>query len=76
LPQTAGIRHWLATGVSGYDWDEAATTLEKQYGVLLLPFKAEEVDSELPLWLDRLATQIRSAEATRTVDVATVSTKA
>jgi hypothetical protein len=53
-------RHWLVSGVSGRAWGSAARELDQMYGVRLIPFRASEVDAELPVWLGRLAAEAQS----------------
>ena len=58
-PNSHHARHWLVAGVSGRQWTSAARKLDEMYGVRLLPFRASEVDAELPLWLGRLSKEVQ-----------------
>lgn len=77
LPPSNGVRHWLASGVTGSRWSRAAKELRTEFGVQLIPFRDHEVDLELPLWLDQVSQQfITSRVSTKPADPWYVETRA
>lgn len=71
------VRHWIASGVTGSRWARAAQDLKEEFGVRLIPFRASEVDLELPLWLDQVSQQFSpSRVSTKPSDPWYVETRA
>lgn len=54
------VRHWAIAGARG-DWESDAATLRKKYGIAAIVCDTDRIASEMPVFLDRLASMFGGA---------------
>ena len=59
-------KHYAVVGVGYGAWHKQVQTLEQQYGIHCVVCSDETIATELPKFLDNLATQIEEAQADKT----------